>query len=82
MRQVQDQELKREPNVLIGPPGLLFGLTLLVFICARLYLGWVTAHEPPPEAVLPTESTTPRVSALHVLDTEKSPAHRYHFVTP
>lgn len=29
------------PDVLKGPPGLLFGLTLLVFLCARLYFTWV-----------------------------------------
>ena len=33
----------RTQDVLTGPPGLLFGLTLLVFLFAGIYFSWVPA---------------------------------------
>ncbi len=33
-------EKERQQKVLTGPPGVLFGLTLLVFAVARVWFGW------------------------------------------
>lgn len=36
-------------DILRGPPGLLFGLTLLIFAAARLCFGWDAPSSPPKE---------------------------------
>ena len=81
MKQLQEQAPKREQNVLKGPPGLLFGLTLLIFIAARLYLGWVTSHETE-SAAMASPRPAPEVSILHGVEAKESPAHRFRFVAP
>ena len=40
MNQITQEEIERKRNVLKGPPGVLFGLTLLVCAVARVWFGW------------------------------------------
>ena len=54
MRALSGEESFRQQNVLRGPPGLLFGLTHLIFAVARLWFGWgpdLAAEEEPLNAV-------------------------------
>lgn len=41
-------------DILRGPPGLLFGLTLLIFAAARLCFGWDTPPSPPKDTAAQT----------------------------
>ena len=52
MRDSGSEKVAEKENVLRGPPGLLFGLTLLVFLAAGLYFSWpseaISAPDTPP----------------------------------
>ncbi len=59
-------------DILRGPPGLLFGLTLLVFAVARLCFGW---DSPPPQpeptpkvAAAPADDAAPEWTPASVVD--------------
>jgi hypothetical protein len=60
MRDSRSEKVAAKANVLNGPPGLLFGLTLFVFVAAGLYFGWTS------EAVSASEKPTPATNAMLV----------------
>ena len=49
MRDLEVEAVTEQENVLKGPPGLLFGLTLLVFIGAGIYFGQTSEPLKSPE---------------------------------
>ena len=60
MRNPGSEKAVKKENILKGPPGLLFGLTLLVFVVAGLYLSWTS------DAVSASEKPSPATDALLV----------------